>query len=209
MRTPLPDPFRPAAEGIAPDRILQLLLDGNLRYATGRSAAPRRNPIRRQHIAEEQHPLAVVVACSDSRVPPEIILDQGLGDLFIVRLAGNVVGNTGLGSIEYAATHLGARCILVMGHYNCGAIQAAIAGGPTESHVSSIMEALAPAVEEARGQEGDLVENAVRANVRRVCAQLRESEPVLRPLVEEGRVQVYGVVYDLRSGRLTPLDGVP
>ena len=89
MRTPLPDPFRPAAEGIAPDRILQLLLDGNLRYATGRSAAPRRNPIRRQHIAEEQHPLAVVVACSDSRVPPEIILDQAQ---HAARYVGRVYG---------------------------------------------------------------------------------------------------------------------
>jgi carbonic anhydrase len=181
--------------GVSPDEALARLKEGNKRAASGRFAHPRHAPSTRTAVAKTQHPFAVVVSCSDSRVPPELVFDQGIGDLFVVRTAGEVLDSSGLGSIEYAVDHLGPRLIVVLGHERCGAVQAAVDGGAAPPHVASIIQAIQPAVEEARRAGGDTVDLAVRANVRRVVRQVSE----------DVKVKVVGMVYDLDTGKVEVL----
>ena len=139
------------------DRALQKLMEGNTRYVSARLAHPNQTPARRAEVSEGQHPFAVIVGCSDSRLPPEIIFDQGLGDLFVVRLAGHVLNDEALGSIEYAVEHLGTQLIMVLGHDRCGAVTAAVKEGDASGHLGSIMKAIAPAVKKAKDRPGDLL----------------------------------------------------
>jgi carbonic anhydrase len=190
------------AGGVAPDVSLERLSRGNARASAGKALRPHQNRARRKELATGQQPFAVVVSCSDSRVPPEIIFDQGLGDLFVVRVAGNVVDDTALGSVEYAVEHLGSRLVVVLGHERCGAVKAALDGGEPHAHVASLVKAIQPAVEKVKDAEGDKLDLAVRANVSRVVDQLRASEPVLKEAVEKGDVKVVGMRYDLDSGKV-------
>ncbi len=176
------------------------LLEGNRRYAAGQPAHPDQAPARRQELVAGQHPFAAILGCADSRVPPEILFDQGLGSLFVVRVAGNIVDDVVLGSLEYAAEHLGVSLIVVLGHTHCGAVHAAAAGGAHEGAVARLIEALRPAVEVARTQPGDLVNHAVRANVVRAVGQLRDAQPVLAAAAAQGRLQITGAIYDLSTG---------
>ena len=143
------------------------------------------------------------MSCADSRVPPELIFDQGLGDLFIIRVAGNVVSDTELGSLEYGAEHLHVPLLVVLGHQHCGAVTAAVEGGEAEGHIAALVNLLRPAVEKTQGMPGDHVENAVKANVEMVVKQLRSSTPVLAKLVSEGKLKVVGAVYSLDTGKVT------
>ncbi len=180
---------------------LERLKDGNRRYAEGKPNQPRRGKDQRTLVAKAQLPFAIIVGCADSRVPPEIVFDQGLGDLFVVRVAGNVVDEPTLGSIEYAVEHLGSRLIVVLGHERCGAVDAACKGGNPGAHVGSLVEAIRPAVEVARRKKGDnLLADAVKSNVQRVVDQLKGSWPVLGPEVREDHLSVVGGVYDLETG---------
>jgi carbonic anhydrase len=180
---------------------LNRLKEGNQRYASGKTSAPRRGKDQRTLVAKAQLPFAIIVGCADSRVPPEILFDQGLGDLFVIRVAGNVLDDPSLGSIEYAVEHLGSRLIVVLGHERCGAVDAACKGGNPGAHVGSLVQAIRPAVEAARRHKGDnLLAAAVKANVQRVVDQLKGSWPVLAPEVREGKISVIGGVYDLESG---------
>ena len=191
---------------------LQRLLEGNARYAAGDAEHPNQNASRRAELAEGQKPFAVVVSCSDSRVSPEILLDQGLGDVFVVRLAGNIVNDDALGSIEFAVSNLGARSILVVGHEKCGAVAAVVSGikagaddkKPTApaGHLGGIISAIRPAAEATAKQPGDNVDNAVRENVRLIVSRLKTSSPVLAPMVESGALDVAGARYDLDDGKL-------
>jgi len=176
------------------------LLVGNRRFFEEEQAHPRRSTTRRMEVAAGQHPTAVVVSCSDSRVPPEILFDQGLGDLFVVRTAGNVIDDTALGSIEYAVAHLGVRLVVVLGHTNCGAVGAALAGSEVEGHLGSVMKALSAAVDTVRHIEGDAHDLASRRNVELTVATLKSSEPVLAPLM--GELEIVGCYYDLDSGEI-------
>jgi len=185
------------------DRFVQKLLDGNKRYVEGKPSHPNQTPERRQHVANGQHPFAVIVSCSDSRVPPEIIFDQGIGDLFVVRVAGNVIDDTGVGSIEYAAEHLHVSVILVLGHERCGAVEAAVKGGEAPGHIKSLVEAIRPAVENAKCRPGDLAENAMRGNVKLAVDHLKASKPILEHLVHKGTLSVIGARYDLDDGQVT------
>jgi carbonic anhydrase len=133
-------------------------------------------------------------------VPAELVFDQGFGDLFVIRVAGNIIDDAILGSVEYAAEHLGPRLILVLGHERCGAVDAALGGGHVPGHVSSLVKAIKPAVDTAKGQPGDPLDNAVRANVRRVAGQVRASQPILAKMVAAGKLQVVGARYDLDTG---------
>lgn len=178
------------------------LADGNAHFVRGRSTHPNQSVSRRDEVAKGQHPFAVIVGCSDSRLSPEIVFDQGLGDLFVVRVAGNIVDDNALGSIEYAVEHLGARLIVVLGHEKCGAVAAAVASDHADGHVDSIVKAIQPAVIKATTEHGDVVDNAVKENVRQVVAEIRTSEPVLAKLVKSGKVKVIGARYDLDSGRV-------
>ena len=182
------------------DEAVQRLLEGNQRYTGGRSIHPNQGTDRREEVQRGQTPFAVILGCSDSRVPPEIIFDQGVGDLFVIRVAGNIVDDAVLGSIEYAAEHLGVGLVVVLGHQRCGAVQAAVKGGEARGHVAALIEAISPAVYEARTLPGDVVDNAIRASVRRSVSLLRTSRPLLGDLVRGGKLEVIGAYYRLEGG---------
>jgi len=163
---------------------------------------------RRAELIKSQHPFAIILSCSDSRVPPELVFDEGLGDLFIVRVAGNVLNDEGLGSIEYGVDVLGARLILVLGHQSCGAVDAAMktvaAKGKAPGHIQSLVTAIKPVVNST--PKADL-ETMIKANVKHVVDALRSSTPVLKTKVDSGDVQVIGGYYTLDTGAVTFLDG--
>ena len=133
-------------------------------------------------------------------MPPELVFDQGLGDLFTVRVAGNIVDDAVLGSLEYAAEHLHVPVIIVLGHTGCGAVQATIDGGEPNTHIQSLVKAIRPAVEQATHEPGVLMDNAVRDNVQLAVKQLRESNPILATMVLQGKLQIKGAVYHLDTG---------
>ncbi|MBK8164963.1 MAG: carbonic anhydrase [bacterium] len=179
---------------------LDRLVEGNRRFASAGQAWPRQDQTRRVQLATGQAPLAIVLCCSDSRVPPEVLFDQGLGDLFVVRVAGNVADDARIASIEYAAEHLGTRLVVVLGHERCGAVTAAVKGGQLPGHLPALMDALQPAVALARPVHGDLVEGTMLANIELTAKQLRTSRPILAGLVEKGELLVVGARYDLDTG---------
>ncbi len=186
------------------DQSLQKLLEGNQRYLAGALLHPHQTATRRTAIAQSQRPLAVIFGCADSRVPPEIIFDQGLGDLFVIRLAGHVLTEAALGSIEYAVEEFGVPLVMVLGHERCGAVKAAVEaverGGTAPGHISSLVDAIKPAVEKAKNLPGDVVDHAVRAHVATVVEQLKSSMPLLAPLVQAGQLKVVGARNDLDEG---------
>lgn len=182
----------------------QRLIDGNKRFAAGKSAFPDLEASRRAELVKAQNPFAVVLSCSDSRVPPEIIFDQGLGDLFTVRVAGNVFDDVVDGSIEYAVEHLGTKLIVVMGHESCGAVRAAIENSD-EAHIKTLAEAIKPAVERAKNKPGDPAANVMRENVRLVVEQIRTNKPILERRIAEEKVRVVGAYYELQSGTVVLL----
>jgi carbonic anhydrase len=192
------------ASSVAPDQALMMLRDGNARYVAGKPTRPNQSVDRRAEVAGGQHPYAVVLTCSDSRVPPEMIFDAGLGDLFVVRVAGNTADDAAIGSIEYAVEHLGATLIVVMGHDKCGAVKAAVDGAdsttPAPGHLPAVVGPIADAVKQTKGKNGDPLDLAIRANVANVVQQLKTSKPVLGDRVSEGKLQVIGACYHLDNG---------
>ncbi len=184
----------------------QRLLDGNARFVSGQPRHPHQDGQRRAELAAGQKPFAVVIGCADSRTSPEILFDQGLGDLFVIRLAGNIVDDAALGSVEFAVAQLGARLIVVLGHEKCGAVKATVGVVNGEAvpagHIGSIVEAIKPAAQAAKGRAGDAVENAVRENVHEVVERLKLAAPVLAPLIKAGELEVIGARYDLDDGKV-------
>jgi carbonic anhydrase len=201
------DPAHPDQPSVAPAEAISKLKEGNGRYTSGNLQHPGQTTERRTELANVQHPFAVIVSCSDSRVPPEIVFDQGLGDLFIVRVAGNVINDEGLGSIEYAVDHLGSHLILVLGHQRCGAVQAAketiAAKGKAPGHIESLVTAIKPAVEATAKKDLDAT---IKANVNHVVDELRSSTPILKTKVDSGEIQVIGGYYSLDTGAVTFLE---
>ena len=187
---------------IAPDLALQKLIDGNLRYAQGNASHPNQSLERRAELVSGQHPFAVILSCSDSRIPPELVLDQGLGDIFVIRTAGEVVDNASLASIEYAVDHLGVPLVMVLGHDSCGAVTAAVQGGEAEGHLGSLIDFIRPAVEQAReaGEESDLLNSSIDNNVHNIVEALENSQPILSEKVEKGELTIVGARYHLDSG---------
>lgn len=180
----------------------KLLQASNERFASGKSRHPNVTAARRGELAGAQHPFAVIVSCSDSRVPPELLFDQGLGDLFVIRTAGHVVDSVGLGSIEYAVAKLGARTIVVLGHERCGAVQAALAGDPLPGSIGSIVERIEPAIGGPHPITPQSTDAAVKDQVRATVAQLQRGGAVLGPIMAAGELEVLGAVYDLDTGRV-------
>src|SRR5438105_4406310 len=201
------DPAHSDQPAVAPAEAISKLKEGNGRYTSGNLQHPGQTTERRTELSKSQHPFAVIVSCSDSRVPPEIVFDQGLGDLFIVRVAGNVINDEGLGSIEYSVDHLGTRLILVLGHQSCGAVKAAretiAAKGKAPGHIQSLVTAIKPAVE---ATAKDDLETTIKANVKHVVDTLRASTPILKAKVDSGDVKVIGGYYSLDTGAVTFLD---
>jgi len=179
---------------------LQKLIEGNKRYIDAKTTHPDQSVQRRAEVAKGQHPFAVIVCCSDSRLPPEIIFDQGLGDLFVIRLAGNIMDDAALGSIEYAVEHLGVNLVMILGHERCGAVEATIKGGEAPGHIGSLVKAIQPAVDKAKKQPGDLTDNVVRENIKMIVQQVTSSEPILSELAKSGALSVIGARYDLDDG---------
>ncbi len=185
----------------SPDEAFDELMAGNRRHTWGTLRHPRQTVQRRKEVAGTQHPMAIVIGCSDSRVPPEIVFDQGLGDLFVIRVAGHVVSQVVLGSAELAVRELGVGLVVVLGHSRCGAVTAAVDGAQAPGTVGRLIEAISPAVAEADGQRGDVVDAAARSNVVMAVGQL-ESSPILGRLASEGRLRIVGAFYDLESGKV-------
>lgn len=178
---------------------LEKLIAGNQRYITDQLVHYHQSGRRMRSIAAGQHPFAVILGCADSRVPPEIIFDQGLGDLFVIRVAGNILDDAILGSIEYAAEELGTSLVLVLGHERCGAVAATIKHGAILGHIGTLINAIQPAVDKAKNELGDLLDNAVRANIEIVVEQLKSSMSVAK-LVQHNRLKIVGAQYNLGCG---------
>lgn len=187
---------------------LARLIAGNDRYIQGQPNHPNNNRARREATANGQAPFAVILTCADSRVPPELIFDQGVGDLFVIRVAGNILNrDVVLGSIEYALEHLGTNLVVVMGHQGCGAVSAAIAdGGNNSPAIEEIVRAIRPVVQQARQYEGDLLDNTIRLNARSVTEALKTAKPIVHDLVEHQDVQIVSAYYTLDTGRVAFLD---
>lgn len=195
-----------------PDQVLHMLLEGNQRFTAGAITHPRRAPADFKPLATGQAPIACVIACSDSRVTPEILFDVGIGDLFIVRVAGNYVNGAGTsvkGSVEYAVAELGVSLVMILGHSQCGAVKAAIEHlhdqNALPGAINDLVNSIKPAVLAAQKQPGDLLENSIRANVRRGADRLDDFEPIIAPAVKSGKIKVVGGVYDLATGKVQML----
>ena len=191
------------------DEAVRELLRGNRRFVTGHTRHPHQNVAAVHRLAAAQDPFAVVLGCADSRVAAEILFDQGLGDIFDNRVAGNIVDDLLLGSIEYAVEHFDPPLLLVLGHERCGAVSATVdlirSGGEAPGHIAAIVDALRPIVEPVLAQPGDAVENGVRANVRAQVAALLAQSEIVRENVEAGHLGVAGARYDLDTGKVTLL----
>ena len=191
--------------GMPADKAMAVLLEGNARYIAHKETHPDSSLERRHDLIKGQHPYAIIVGCADSRVPPEMIFDAGLGDLFVIREAGNVVDDIVIGSVEYAVQHLGVKLVVVLGHESCGAVTAAV-NHTKEGHITSIVKAIQPALIASKGQPGDAVHNCVLANARHVAKQIRAAKPILAKAVEKGEIKIVAAVYEIESGKVVVLD---
>lgn len=185
----------PPSEGPSAAEALRQLLEGNARYVQDHAEHPDQRPS-----AAAQHPIAVIVSCSDSRVPPEIIFDRGVGSLFVVRAAGNTCDRLAEQSIEYAVEHLGTRLIVVMGHDQCGAVTAAVNSYP-KAGVGPMLENIYPAVSEARHHAGDPVSNAISENAILVARRL-SSDPKFEQKIKRGELKIVPARYALDTGKV-------
>lgn len=190
-----------------PATALAKLQKGNRRFVDAAMLHPDQNAEARKRRSGEQQPFAVVLSCSDSRLPPEVIFDQGLGDLFVVRVAGNIVDRDGMGSIEYAVDHLEAPLVIVVGHQNCGAVSATLEVlrppySPPHGDVAALVDAITPAVGVAMKRPGDLLDNSIRANAEQSRDQIMHS-PELKTFLDSGALQVVAAYYSLDTGLVT------
>jgi carbonic anhydrase len=217
------DPKQPLAARAAPaagsshavepaldaEQALRKLVEGNARFVHDLDNTTPRDITRRADLAAGQHPYAVVLACADSRVAPELVFDTDLGELFVLRVAGNGSDDAILGSMEYAIEHLGARLVVVLGHTRCGAVKATLdtvtAGKPASSlpgHLPAVVADIVPAVEESKSQPGDPLLNAIVRHVQRTVVAIRSAEPTLKTFVETKGVRVVGAIYDVATGEV-------
>ncbi|MBW4497596.1 MAG: carbonic anhydrase [Oscillatoria princeps RMCB-10] len=187
---------------MTPDQILQKLMEGNQRFVANKRTSPNQDMARLTEVAKGQNPFAAILGCADSRVPSEIVFDQGLGDLFVCRVAGNIATPEEIGSLEFGTLVLGAKVIMVIGHEKCGAVDATIKGAQVPGQIASLLEAIKPAADKSKGQSGDPLENATKANVLYQAEKLKAS-PVISQLINEGKLKVVGGYYDLDTGTIT------
>ncbi len=189
-------------EDLAPKEALEFLYAGNRRFAAGKPTAPHRDMDRIREIAAGQKPFAAFLGCADSRVPVEMVFDQGFGDLFVNRIAGNLSTPEGIGSLEFGTQILGAKVLYILGHTKCGALSAAVKGEPVPGQISSLFQHLRPAVRAAKGN----IEDAIRENVKIQASLISEASPVIAKLIRDGKLIVAGGVYDLATGIVAPVE---
>jgi len=203
-----PAAARAAASGVSADEALRLLKEGNARYVDGKLQHPRQDGARRALTAAQgQHPLAAILTCSDSRVPAEIIFDQGIGDIFVIRVAGNIAATDEIGSLEYAVDQRGVPLVLVLGHTQCGMVGAVLDGAKLPPNIASLAEPIKPAVDKAReanpqAAKDELLKAAITANVWQAMEDMLRLSPLIREKVRDGQAQVVGALYDLDSGQV-------
>jgi carbonic anhydrase len=194
---------------LSSDEALSTLTAGNLRFMRDAAIHCNKNLDRRAEVAGEQHPFAIVLGCSDSRVPPEVIFDQRLGDIFTVRNAGNVANSTAIGSIEYAVERFGSPLLMVLGHERCGVVMATLEAvekhEKAPGHIEAIVEAIRPAAMSVIGEHGDVLYNAIVANVKNVAASLHAQSLIIQRAVERGKLRIVSARYGLVDGRVTVL----
>lgn len=205
--TAAPAPTLPTETAVTgPDQALERLIEGNQRYIANNSLAINESEGRRIEVAKGQQPFATIFSCVDSRVPPELVFDRGLGDLFVIRTAGHVVDQAVLGSLEFGVDELKIPLLMVLGHEKCGAVTATLEAveknATAEADINAIVEGIRPAVEQVHGMAGDILDNAINANVELTVARLKES-PILAKAVNEGALKIVGARYDLDSGAVT------
>jgi carbonic anhydrase len=179
---------------------------GNKRFIDGNFSDKNRDIARRNELSQGQHPFAAVICCSDSRVCPEILFDQGLGDIFVIRVAGNIADDVVMGSLEYAIEHLHVPLVFVLGHSKCGAVTAAVDGGEMPGHIGCLTSKISPAVEKAKGMDGDHLYNCINMNVKIVVEELKEESHILAEFLEHEKVSVVAGVYDLETGIVKTID---
>lgn len=187
---------------ITPDEALKELLDGNDRFVKAKKRNPNQSQSRLQEVAKGQKPFASILGCADSRVPSEIVFDQGLGDLFVCRVAGNIATPEETGSLEFGSLVLGSKVILVLGHERCGAVDATIKGAQVPGQIGSLLAAIKPGVERSQGQAGDKLENACKGNIL-VQVENLKSSPVLSELIKADKLKIVGAYYDLDTGKVS------
>jgi len=191
------------------DESLTKLMDGNKRFVNGALAYKDMGDAKRKELAKGQKPFAIVVTCSDSRVAPELLFDQGLGEIFVVRVAGNVVDPIAIGSIEYAAEHLGSPLIIVLGHEKCGAVAAALdLKGKPEGNIGAILKKIMPAVKTAKkkgGTKDEILEVAIQQNVKNTSDEIMKKSKIVKELVHEGKLKIVTGEYSLTTGSVVML----
>jgi carbonic anhydrase len=200
----LDTPAAEAKQNLTPDTAIEQLMQGNKRFANQKTKQPNRGSFRLREVAKGQNPFAAILGCADSRVPAEIVFDQGLGDLFVVRVAGNVATPEEIGSLEFGTLVLGSKAILVLGHSACGAVKATIDNKPVPGKIGSILEQIKPALAASKGQSGDPLRNVTIANIKSQIAVLKTS-PVIADLIKTGKLKIIGGFYDLDTGIVTPV----
>lgn len=190
-------------ENITPDQALKMLMDGNNRFVNRKTINSTNRDINRiKAVADNQYPFASILSCADSRVPAEIIFDQGFGDLFMCRVAGNVATPEEIGSLEFGTSVLNSKVLMVMGHKRCGAVSAALKGGELPGQIGSLIDAIKPSLNTASVQTNTKLEDAVKANVIYQVQVLKKS-PIISELVAQNKLKVVGSYYDLDNGKVT------
>ncbi|MCC5613366.1 carbonic anhydrase [Nostoc sp. CHAB 5834] len=187
---------------VSPNEAIRRLLDGNQRFIHQKRKYPEQSLERLRLVAKAQYPFAAILGCADSRVPAEIVFDQGLGDLFVVRVAGNVVSDTVIGSLEYSTAVLGSQLIVILGHKRCGAVAEAIKNEPLPGRIGLIIEGIKPSVERVKLRTGDNMQNAVIANIQYQAEKLQESSTILDKFIREGKLKIVGACYDIDTGKV-------
>jgi carbonic anhydrase len=192
--------------GSAGDESLQKIMDGNKRFASDKLMQKESCDVKRKELSTGQKPYAIVLTCSDSRVPPEVIFDQFLGDIFVIRVAGNVVDQIGLGSIEYAAEHLNSPLLFILGHSKCGAVKATLeAKGKPEGNIGAIVKKIQPAAATAKkkgGSQDEVFETAIKENVKNVYNDVMTKSTIIPHLAQGGKLKIVAGEYNIATGKV-------
>lgn len=197
---------------VTPAQAMQRLKEGNERFVEQKAPTAQRDASRREEIAKGQHPFAIVLGCADSRVPPEVVFDQGLGDLFVIRVAGEVAPPEVIGSIEYAVEHLGCRSIIVLGHERCGAVEAALdvpAGSAPEGNLGQLIKEILPAIEQIDKKSPDALDAAVQANAKAIAKTIASRSKLLGEMSNKHEIEITPARYDLDTGKVEFMDKPP
>jgi carbonic anhydrase len=190
------------ADRVSAEEALKLLIEGNWRFMNGIPMGPNRTPMRRRELLRGQRPFAAVLGCSDSRVAPELVFDTGLGDLFVVRLVGNIADEGALGSLEFAVENLGVRLVVVLGHTRCGAVGAVVQNVSYPGHIEHVLGAVRVGMANARAEPGEGYINCISANVAAAVKNVAGASERMEALARKGELNVVGALYDLETGEV-------